>query len=485
MDLASTIDKINKDRERIEASFVFCFWKDPTLYDDYREVNIPPDETLITKDAIFYFQLGRALRKQGLNTFDNISVTNYLVTRPSLSAQFEEYGGWHEVEKLKSLVNTNNIASYYDALIKKNALSKIATKYEELFEDVGRFDNATSDAVYKTFDLLNSSAIMSSKNESKIEDMRITTEDIEYFEKGEAQGISYSKAAPLLNYTTLGLPISDIYLLSGHSGSGKTSFAFNMAVSIAAEGNPVTILANEMKLRKYKLLLLVYVMTHELNYYKVTRKKLQIGKWTDEERAKIMEAAQIINDKYLNIKFIEIFGNDSSTIMRQMKRANRLYGCSVFFWDTYKGDDTSSDKMWQELLMSSRRVFNLVAKEEWSLVCTFQLAGFTVNQRYLDAGCLSNSKQIKEVVSEHIMLRKLWHDEYGGEKFDCKPYKFNSETKAKEYLVLDPEKTYIVTFIDKTRNDENAKCILFEWNSAWNKWTELGYCTILNDHRGI
>lgn len=485
MNLASIKEKINKDRERIECSFVFCFWKDPTLYDDYKEVNMGTDETIITKDAIFYFQLGRALRRQGLNTFDNISVANYLVSHPTVNTQFEEYGGWHEVEKLKSLVNTNNINSYYDDLVKRNALITIATKYDELFDDIGRFENASSDEVYKTFDLLNSSAIISSKNESKIEDMHITPEDIEYFERGEAQGVSYYSAAPLLNYTTLGLPIADIYLISGHSGSGKTSFAFNMAVSIAADGNPVTILANEMKLRKYKILLLAYVLTHELKYYKITRKKIQIGRWTEEEKLKILEAAKIINEKYLNIKFIEIFGNDSATIMRQMKQANRLYGCSVFFWDTYKSDDTSSDKMWQELLMSSRRVFNLVAKEDWSLVCTFQLAGFTTNQRYLDAGCLSNSKQIKEVVSEHIMLRKLWHDEYSGEKFDCKPFKFKPDSKEKEYLILDPEKTYIVAFIDKTRNDENAKCILFEWTSVWNKWTELGYCHILNDHRGI
>ena len=131
-------------------------------------------------------------------------------------------------------------------------------------------------------------------------------------------------------------------------------------------------------------------------------------------------------------------------------------------WDTYKSDDTTGDKMWQELLMSSRRVFNLVAKEKWSLVCTFQLALYTTNQRYLDAGCLSNSKQIKEVVSEHIMMRKLWHDEYTNEKYDCKPYKFDNQTKTKEYITLDPDKIYIVIFIDKTRNDENARCILYQ-----------------------
>lgn len=485
MDLQKIIEQVNQDRQRIECSFVFCFWKDPTLYDDYREINTGNDETLINEDAIFYFQLGRALRRQGLNTFDNISVSNYLSTKPALNEQFENYGGWHEVEHLRSLVNTNNLDSYYDAIVKKNGLIKIATQYDRAFDNLDRFDNASSEDVYKAFDLLNSSAIVSSKNESKIETLTITKGDIKSLQNGEDQGVSYAKAFPLLNYITLGLPIGDITMLSGHSGSGKTSFAFYMMIGIALNGTAVTVVSNEMQAKHYKILLIAYVLTHDLNYYKLSRKKIKIGNWTDEEKAKIDEAVEIINTKYTNIYFIKIFGNDASTVMRQMKRANRLYGSTVFLWDTYKSDDTSSDKMWQELLMSSRKVFNLVAKEKWSLICTFQLALFTTNQRYLDAGCLSNSKQIKEVVSEHIMMRKLWHDEYTGEKYDCKPYKYDKATKTKEYLTLDPDKTYIVTFIDKTRNDENAKCILYEWKSAWNEWVELGHCNILNDHRGV
>ena len=485
MDLEKVKEELYKDRERLECSFVFCFWKEPTLYDDYKEVNVGEDNTLIVKDAIFYFQLGRALRKQGLNTFDNISVSNYLSVRPQLYEQFEQYGGWHEVEHLRSLVSTDNLDSYYDGIVKKNALLKLATKTDEMFNDLSRFDTASSEDVYKTFDLLNSSAIMTSKNESRIDNLMFSASDYKSLESGEDQGVSYYEAYPLLNYTTLGLPIGDIMLISGHSGAGKTSFTFYMMIAIALGGSPVTIVSNEMQLKQYKQLLLMYVLTHDLDYYKLTRKKLKTGEWDDEQRLKIKEAIEIINTKYTNIYFIKIFGNDASTVMRQMKRANRLYGSQVFMWDTYKSDDTSGDKMWQELLMSSRRVFNLVAKEKWSLVCTFQLALYTTNQRYLDAGCLSNSKQIKEVVSEHIMMRKLWHDEYTNEKFDCKPYKFNRQTKAKEFITLDPDKTYIVIFIDKTRNDENARCILYQWDSVWNKWTEIGYCNILNDHRGV
>ena len=39
MELEKCLEIINKNRNEIEAPFVFCFWKDPDLYDDYKFVN--------------------------------------------------------------------------------------------------------------------------------------------------------------------------------------------------------------------------------------------------------------------------------------------------------------------------------------------------------------------------------------------------------------------------------------------------------------
>ena len=49
-------------------------------------------------------------------------------------------------------------------------------------------------------------------------------------------------------------------------------------------------------------------------------------------------------------------------------------------------------------------------------------------------------------------------------------------------MTLDKDKKYLVAFLDKTRNDEDKQTILYEWNGRFNKWTEIGYCTIYNDH---
>ena len=65
--------ELTKGRESAEGTFVFCLWKQPDLYGDFERVNINGDETLKTKDGVFYFSLGRQMYKQGFKSFDNVN----------------------------------------------------------------------------------------------------------------------------------------------------------------------------------------------------------------------------------------------------------------------------------------------------------------------------------------------------------------------------------------------------------------------------
>ena len=85
-------------------------------------------------------------------------------------------------------------------------------------------------------------------------------------------------------------------------------------------------------------------------------------------------------------------------------------------------DDGGNMEMYHQLLQSSRKIFQCASRENVSIVCTYQLALYMKNQRFLDASTLSNGKQIKEVFSEMIYIRELWQDEYTGEKCDCHAY---------------------------------------------------------------
>ena len=485
MDKEKTLKEINSGREKKEAAFVFCLWKDPSLYGDYLSINDGKVKTLRDNDAVFYYNLGKALYLQGYKSFDNITVTTFLDKKTEIKKKFEEYGGYKEVNKLIQLVNPDNIESYYDVICRMNGLSLICEKYDEIFSDVRRFENASSNDVYETFDLINNSVALTTVQASGVEDLIVTDEDIAEMDKGEDVGLQYGKYAPILNYTTLGAPLGDCFLIGGHSGCGKSSFIFNnMVIPFTENGIQCAIISNEMRSKVYKILLLVHVLTQELDYWKLTRKKIKMGHYTPEDKEMIKKAQEIIRAKYGAIKFVKLQSDNIGIVFQHIKRLAHQ-GTTCFCWDTMKSDEVFDESMWQSLLMNSRKLYHIADNLNISIIVTYQLALHTVNQRWLDAGCLANGKQIKEVFSEMVYMRPLWQDEFTGQKYDCKPWKFkkDSNNKIKEHIELDPNEKYMVCFVDKTRNDDDKKTILFKWKGQWNTWQEVGFCTILNDHK--
>lgn len=490
MDLEKCLEKINENREQIEAPFVFCFWKDPDLYDDYKFVNDKKDETLKSEDAQFYFNLGKALYDAGFRKFDNITVYGFLQNKPNVKETFEDYGGYREVENLKQLVNVENVDAYFDKIAKLNTLEALCELTFNSFEDVSKFDKMSSQQVYDYFEYKLNDISIASTHDVEEESLVIDDEFIEECNTGDAVGISYAKNCPIMNYLTLGVPLGEMFMIAGHSGVGKSSFVFeNMVLPMAEEGIKVAIVSNEMRSKDYKIMLLSHILTKELNYWGLTRKQIKMGHFTNEQREMLNKAKKISQEKYSSLGFIKLFDNDIGKVLKYIKKKSKR-GYQIFVWDTMKSDDSLDEKMFLQLLINSRKVFQLASKENIAIIPTYQLALYTVNQRYLDASCLANGKQIKEVFSEMIYMRQLWQDEYTGEKYDCKAYQLQKNedgkyTKVKRMIELDKDKKYIVAFLDKTRNDEDKQQVLYEVNGRFNSWKEIGYCNILNEHKGF
>ena len=431
MDLEKCLQTINKNRDEIEAPFVFCFWKDPDLYDDYRFINDKKDETLKSEDARFYFNLGKALYNAGFRKFDNITVYNFLQDKPTVKEAFENYGGYREVESLKQLVNTENVDAYFDKIAKLNTLDMLCRFTFNSFEDVSKFDKMTSQQVYDFFEYKLSDISITSTHDVEEESLVIDDDFIEECNTGDAVGISYAKNCPILNYLTLGVPLGEMFMIAGHSGVGKSSFAFeNIILPMTEDGVKVSIVSNEMRSKDYKIMLLAHILTKELNYWGLTRKQIKMGHFNEEQRTMLDKAKAISKEKYSNLGFIKLFDNDIGKVLKYIKKKSKR-GYQVFVWDTMKSDDSLDEKMFLQLLMNSRKVFQLASKENISIITTYQLALYTVNQRYLDASCLANGKQIKEVFSEMVYMRQLWQDEYTGCKYDCKVYQLQKNEEGK------------------------------------------------------
>jgi len=357
-----------------------------------------------------------------------------------------------------------------------------------VLQNIEKFNKMTNQDVYDFFEYQLNTISINTGNDILIESLEIDDDFIKECDEGIALGIGYGKNCPILNYLTLGLPLGEMYMIAGHSGVGKSSFSFeNMILPITDDGKKCAVISNEQRSKEFKMLLLVHILTHELNYWGLTRKQIKIGKFTPEQKDILNKAKKISSEKYASIKFVKLFDNDMNKVKKIIRKLSKL-GYQVFLFDTMKSEDEIDEAMWQQLLIHSRKLFQLTSKENISLIPTFQLAPSMINKRFLDVSCLANAKQVKEVFSEMIYLRQIWDDEFNDEKFDIKPYQLERDesgkyTKVRKMITLDKEKKYIIAFLDKTRNDEDKQTVLYEFNGRFNKWVEIGYCNVCNDHK--
>ena len=181
MNLAKVLQEINIGREKTEASFVFSLWKNPELYEVYKSVN---EKSFVNKDAKFYFSLGRAMTQAGIKKFDEITIESFLSNKKKTKDIFDSYGGYNTVSELLSLINIENTEAYYDDIAKRNSLCMYATKVEELFNDIKRFNNATNEDIYNTFELLNNSISLNTSLNEKIESLIFDDNDITMYDSG-------------------------------------------------------------------------------------------------------------------------------------------------------------------------------------------------------------------------------------------------------------------------------------------------------------
>ncbi len=476
---------LTKNRNIIEGNFIFCLWKEPELYGDYKEINANND--FLLDDSKFYYTIGLEMYNLGYKSFDEATIAIYFENRDTLKKGFENRGGYRTVIEIMRILDIDNIEVYYDELIRSNIILSLYDKGFNVMNDLDKLNKMTSDQIYDYYDYMLSNIMINKGSNIEIEDLIIDDDFIADCNSGEDIGLNYGKTARILNYITLGIPKGNLYLVGGHSGIGKTSWAFaNMAIPVVENGHKVCIISNEQRSKEFKTMLLAMTLANDLNYYGLTRKKIKQGDFNEEQLKYIEMAKNITKNKYEDkLKFVRMFNYDIGSVKRVIKKMSKQ-GYELFIYDTMKSEDLVDGQFWQSLVEHSKELFQLASKENVAVVTTYQLAPHMINKRYLDVSCLSNAKQIKEVYSEMIYFREIWDDEFNDEKYDIKPYNLKKDengkyTNIKEIVELDPDKKYLVGFVDKTRNDDRGQNVLYEFNGRYNTWKEIGFCTVYHD----
>jgi replicative DNA helicase len=473
---------LNENRDMIEANFIFCLWKNPDLYGDF-EREVRADRDLMTDDGRFYYSLGYEMYKLGYKSFDDASIFSYVEGKETLKNGFARRGGYKTVDDIKRILNEDNVETYYDELAKVNMLMKLHDKGFNVVNELPKFKKMTTSQLYDYFEYQLDNVFLNRGSGVKVEDLDIDDEFINDCDNGIEKGLSYASTCPLLNFHTLGLHKSNVQIFAGFSGTGKSSFCVSSYVfPILDQGEKIVIVANEMNKKAWQHIFVATILSQKLDYYGLPRKKQKMGGFNTEQREMMEKAKKYYDEHYKDrIKFVKIFDysvEDVKRVFRKMKKQGFNYG----IYDTFKSEDAASANVTGELIEASKQLLQVAEKEDMCIIITMQLAIYMENTRYLTGATLSNAKGVKEVVSELLLTRPLWDDELPNEKYDVKPYRYKKDsngkyTKIKEEILLNPEKKYRIIFLDKSRNDEGEAAFLYQFDGAWNKWTELGYCT--------
>lgn len=265
--------------------------------------------------------------------------------------------------------------------------------------------------------------------------------------------------------------------------SGKTSYIIdNYLVPLLEMGEKCSIAVNEQGIGEWKQLFLANILYNQLEYYKLPRQSVKKGKFMAEHGEYVKKAQAYFDENYKDkIFFIRVDGYDINEVKKAFRYGAKR-GHSIGVYDTFKSGDSSDTNYTGKLIEDSKQLLQVAIKQDMAIIITMQLAIHTEGIRYLTSSCLSGAKGVKEVMSEVVLMRSVWADEFDGEKYDIRPYRHKKVdgkyTQEHEIIRLDPNRKYRILFLDKTRNSEGEIALVYQFDGAWNKWVELGFCIV-------
>ena len=470
-------DELLEKRNIVECNFVFSLYKDPDLFHDYKHVKIEDD--IITEDGMFYYGLGLGLVKAGFNTFDAMSIATYLSDKKTVEKEYESRGGYKSVQEIMSLISLDNVETYYDDLIKNNMLIRLYNKGFDVLSKIDKFKNMTTEEVYDWYEYQLADISVGKIHKIKIEDLSEGYDEwLTRLESGE--NIGYTVGSGMMNYKLAGIH-KGLTLYAGGIGQGKSSSSVPLFILPAIEaGNDVTILCNEQTADEYRSMIIATVLFSKINNVRgLSRMKITLGKFTDEQRDKLKEAAEWLKKQPGKVHFVELEDYDTSQIKKIIKKQARL-GCGYFIFDVLKSVSNADEKAWAVLLDTSQTLATLAKNEQIAIIATVQLASDSMLRRYLDLSSIGKSRGMSECATTVVGFRPLLSDEYD----KIKPYtyeKINGKTVRKP-IDLDHDKHYIIQFIMKNRWGDVSEQIVQEFNQSFNVIKDVGYYKVDYDN---
>lgn len=470
--------------KNIEANVISCLWQTPQLYLDYDYLDVNKFKNPIWR---FYFTIGKKMASKSIKKIEEIDVDLLLEGQDKLMETYIGFGGFDTVGDLQEVCNIENVSVYIEELVKWDVIYNIVDKFTIDSEVLSKIEGFNADGVYnyytsvlnKTLNNVNNGVIISKFNEG-------IDELIANANEGLNAGMPFG--SPILSQEIGGWIDGQTYILGGLSGAGKTTWVQDVILPAIWElEEPCVIMLNEQDNVKWKQQFLTWIMnniviTNPSKHFDA--KRWREGHFTEEEWLWLNEASRLLKEKEVGGHII--IAELKSYSQKQAERIIKQYaslGIKKFILDTFKlsNERDDNDAFWLSMQEDMRKFDDLVKKSNLNvgLLCTLQLQKTSRLNRFLSMDNIGMAKNIIDVASVALLMRRMFNDEYTGMSHEIKVKKPIPGTSSFEDVPLDPKKKYIIIFIEKNRNGESQNYqIVAEQNLGRLVYEEIGICDI-------
>lgn len=486
---------------------IACLWKDPSLYSDI-ELTYDDFKKYDNRWATM-FHIGYALiQEEDKKIISESDITTYLKNHKKCKKVWESIDPENPYERIMlaiSDVPSENIESYIEErkklIIIKDLIDNGLVNDEEIIRS---YITMNIEQIYNKYESFLNKIFTDSEMKVKSYNLYDNIyENINLWNQGSVMGMPFHNLPGFSKYIG-GIPLGSVTLLGGVSNSGKSSllrnsiipmiFANNKQINEIREfkkehpnekisiPNQTVVFLNEEDVAKWQREILTWIFSNKQNNNLTKNIFKNAGFYNNEKTKKdINDAVDIMKELIPEnqILFIPLPKFSTQFVIKMIKKYASI-GYETFIIDTFKMDNTDNAKIDNtvrlQLVQNMTHLYNIAKKDGGKnvrVICTVQLSKSYTLQRYLSQESLAESKNIIDVCSTGIFMRRVWDDEKeldGPNSLIVRGY-----DNPNRIITLDPNKNYILLFPSKTREGGVENQCVAEVNWEKNTIIEIGY----------
>jgi replicative DNA helicase len=462
-----------------ESYVVLSIYKNTELYFDS---NLTTDDF---HDPIwkFYFAIAKKLIEDDKKVLDDIVVGLVVSENEQLQKIYDEYGGYQTIANGISFVQEENFDGYLLDIKKYNALLKLHDLGFPIMEKFDNYKIMSIDKIQQILEGVLATVFADVDIEEKVEDLSDGLwQVVEDAHAGKMRGFPLTSS--LLNEYMNGLALGNITMLSANSGIGKTFLTISQILPNMIEFNEkLLILANEEDSVKWKRELITWAVNN-MTGGDFPKHRFNQGEFSKDELDMLKKGVNWLNEQMNKgiIQFVNFNSFNMKKAIKLIKKYAKIHGVKYFILDTLKLDADALNEnaqAWLQLQQNMVKLYDLVKPSNLNLSVwvTYQLGKSAMLQRYLSQNSLGTSKNVVDVVSTLMLVRKALHSELEGGKNEVEV-----KTKDGKKVKMNKEKEYFIIFLGKNRMGATHRQIVLEVDMSKNIVTDFGTCLIEQDY---